>query len=160
MKEILKELDELTAKLNERDEELRRSEELLSKFFEESGVPMAFFDVSQEKFIKVNEALSKAIEYSKEELLSYHVIHFLFNKDSMEDALKRIEYRKQNPDVTIPPTVVRYRKKSGDEIWLRWHFFKSSTPNIYHSIAIDVTHEVHLQARVEELEKELSILKK
>lgn len=160
MKELLKKLEILTLDLNERDESLRLSEEKFRKFFEESKLPMAFFNVKEEKFSRVNKTMCDALGYSEDELLSYHVIHFLFDKESQQNALERIEYRKKHPEDDIPPAEVRYKRKNGDEIWLRWHSFKSSIENIYHSIAVDVTNEIRLRKRVKELEEELSGLKK
>lgn len=113
-------------------------------------------------FRRINSSVPKALEYSKEELLSRPIHDFMHPEDRDFTLLSREEVKKKKPQTNFEN---RYITKSGDTIWLAWTAFSDVENELIFAIAKNITHKKKheeernaLIARLTSINKELKTL--
>jgi PAS domain S-box-containing protein len=99
---------EITARKNA-EELIRQSEEKYHNLFESSPLPMWVIDIESFLFLDANEAATKLLGYSKEELLEMR-IDSLWTDESREQNRKKVQLYKF--DDTTVQAVIQYRTKN------------------------------------------------
>src|SRR5690554_2464627 len=94
-------------------------------------------------FVRVNDAVSKTLGYSFEELYSHHINYFLHPEDQSETISARNELAKIS---TLHNFENRYITKKGTIIWLSWTSIPSKEDQVIFAIAKDITHKKRLDA--------------
>lgn len=130
------------------------------KFFEMSMDMLVV--ANQEKFIKINPAISTALGYAKEELLSQPFTNFIFVED-LEATQKEIEKLQQG--ISLVNFRNRWVCKDGSVKWFSWTATADVETGLLYAIARDITERLKKEqeenAAVNELyenEQKLSLI--
>jgi len=93
-------------------------------------------------FKKVNDAVSKLLGYSMEELYGRPINDFVYHEDQQITSAVRGELTKRKPLFNFEN---RYVKKSGEIVWLSWTSHPVDDDQLIFAIAKDITHKKRLE---------------
>ncbi|WP_339655528.1 helix-turn-helix domain-containing protein [uncultured Salegentibacter sp.] len=116
-------------------------------------------------FRKINPAVIKTLEYSKEELLKYPITSFVHQEDKEATDKSRAQVIGRKPLLHFEN---RYISKSGKTIWLTWTSMGIPSKELVFGIAKDITYrkkleeyrKISLILNTEEKEKGFNVDKK
>jgi PAS domain S-box-containing protein len=89
-------------------------------------------------FKKINQAVSKTLGYSFEELYSRPINDFVFCADKKSTQMARNELAKSKPLYNFEN---RYRTKNGEIVWLSWTSLPVEEDKLVFAIAKNITHK-------------------
>ena len=130
--------------------------DLLNLFFNHTPdlLCIATFDG---RFLKINPAVSKVLEYSEEELLSIKIKDLIFDDDKKLTEVTRKAMLQGEPLLNFEN---RYITKSGKIIWLSWTSIPVKEKEYVFAIAKNVTERKELEIQKEQLFEEISKINK
>ncbi|MEQ8526115.1 PAS domain-containing sensor histidine kinase [Gracilimonas sp.] len=104
-------------------------------------------------FKKINPALCKLLEYSKEELMAKPVNHFVHPEDKQITAKHRQNIHAGKPLLNFEN---RYISKSGKTLWFSWTSIPQADKEVVYAIAKNITHKKKLEQKRNKLLSELT----
>ncbi|MFH1914656.1 MAG: PAS domain S-box protein [Pseudomonadota bacterium] len=123
-----------------------RAQEDLRRIFDLSKDMISISDIRTSRFLRVNPAFTDTLGYSKEELLARSFLS-LIHPDDVQPTIDMVEKKlKQGQEVIDFEN--RYRRKSGDYIWLNWVARPLPDKGLNYAIARDVTERKQYEAEL------------
>lgn len=123
-----------------------QAQEDLRSIFELSKDMISISDTRTSRFLRVNPAFMDTLGYSEEELLSTPFLS-LIHPDDVEPTAEAIRDKLQ-AGVDVIDFENRYRRKSGEYIWLNWVSRPLADKGLTYAIARDVTDRKHYEAEL------------
>ncbi|MUM77969.1 PAS domain S-box protein [Pseudodesulfovibrio sp. F-1] len=121
-----------------------QAQEDLRRIFELSKDMISISDIKTSRFLRVNPAFTETLGYSAQELMARPYLS-LIHPDDVQPTIDMVEKRlKQGREVINFEN--RYRKKSGDYIWLNWVAHPLPDKGLNYAIARDVTDRKQYEA--------------
>ncbi|WP_285906931.1 PAS domain S-box protein [Pseudodesulfovibrio pelocollis] len=123
-----------------------QAQEDLSRIFELSKDMISISDIRTSRFLRVNPAFTDTLGYSREELTARSFLS-LIHPDDVQPTIDMVEMKlKQGQEVVDFEN--RYRRKSGDYIWLNWVARPLPEKGLNYAIARDVTERKQYEAEL------------
>lgn len=111
-----------------------------------------FVIASQNKFIKINPALSRVLGYSEEELKEKPFTNFIFSED-INSTEQEIEKLKEG--TSIIKFKNRWVCKDGSIKWLTWNATSNLETGVIYATAHDITEQLKLEIEEKEIINQL-----
>lgn len=121
-----------------------------------------FFDLSADLlciagfdgyFKDINPSVSRLLKYSKDELLSCPINHFIHPEDREVTSMYRDKIRQGIPLLNFEN---RYVAKDGDIVWLSWTSMPLNDQELVYAIAKNITHKKKKEAERNNILSELT----
>ncbi len=93
-------------------------------------------------FKKINPAVCKLLEYSKDELLSRPINDFVYHEDKTQTKSARNSLRERNPLIDFEN---RYQTKSGKLVWLLWTSTPLENEKLIYAVGKNITYKKKLE---------------
>lgn len=136
----------------QKEEELRRSEERFSKAFRSSPLPLAITSLRDERFLDVNESLTRLLGYSREEIIGRTSQELAIWVDADQHSQIRQALAEQRP---LRELTCKVRTKQGevrDALASAEPFELGGEPCILF-ISQDITDRLNLEAQLRQAQK-------
>ena len=127
--------------------DLEKSQKTISNFFKLSLDLLCIADKNG-YFIKINPSFEKILGYSEKELLSQPFIQFV-HPDDVNETLITLQKLNQGEDCT--DFISRYRKSSGEYIYISWHATTDMDTGLIYAAARDITEEMRHSREIHDL---------
>lgn len=145
-------LRDLTDKLNTRDAALVASEKKFKGFFDNASAGMCIFNINTERFIEVNKTLCDWTGYSKEEMLTHPVSHFIAKENQKTSEFlekQRDLLAKSGKTLEVHEFINEYKHKdTGKSIWLKWNATAPDKDGINYNVCNNITKEIELRNEI------------
>jgi PAS domain S-box-containing protein len=143
--ELRKHREHLEELVRERTAELERASQELDRFFNVTMDLLCIAD-SDGSFVRLNQAWTRILGYTQEELLANRFLEFIHPEDVQAtlQVISRLAEQKEVMDFTN-----RYRCRDGSYRWIEWRSVPSG-PLIY-SAARDITERREMEDRIARL---------
>ena len=149
IKNDIEKLKNITLELNQKDNELIRSEKKFKSFFNINEVPMAILSQNGYFFVDINKTFSDILGFSKEELESktiFDIVSEAINQDGVDNWQLNGALTKH------------IHQKSGEQVLILWRTTSKSEDDFIYAIANDVTIAMENKKKLQEREKLYRIL--
>lgn len=104
-------------------------------------------------FVYVNPAWSRALGWSRDHLVGHAFMDFVHPDDQGATAKETADL--QDPRHTSQRFTNRYQTRDGSWRWLSWTGVSDPKERLYFAVCQDITSQVEMQERVEELESSM-----
>ncbi len=151
VKPSYEELQERIRVLEKDQDELMNIKNELDEMFSTILDMICISDLKSECFVKVNQAFTESLGYTKEELLGRPLLDFIHPAD-LEQTRSVFKKKLQGGDKVFN-FENRYRRKDGAYVWLNWTFRPNIEKGIAYSVARDITQIKQTESNLLESEK-------